>query len=95
MPPPPYIQDLFKRQTASYALRNNDFISMRFNTVRYIIHDQIWSQLDKELRNMNNLANFKEHIRKKELGHFAGNICSNNCKLCFKNCKLLLSKYFL
>ncbi len=86
---PSYIQELFKRPTANYTLRNNDFVIPRFKTVRYGKHSIrylgpiIWSKLDKELRNSNNINTFKKHIRKRELGDFVGKTCSDGCKLCF------------
>ena len=89
---PPHIQDLFIRQTANYTLKNSDFILPRFNTVSYgkqsirYLGPLIWSKLDKKLRNMSNLANFKKRISKKELGTLQGICAQITVSFDFKNC---------
>ena len=65
------VNELFKRKSTSYSLRNSDFNILTFNTINYGKHSlryqgpHIWSKLDIKLKGSSNIESFKKNIRKK------------------------------
>ena len=84
---PSIVNELFKRKSTSYSLRNSDFDIPTFNTINYGKHSlryqgpHIWSKLDIKLKGSSNIESFKKNIRKKDLTSLVNN---NNscCNLC-------------
>ena len=84
---PSIVNELFKRKSTSYSLRNSDFDIPTFNTINYGKHSlryqgpHIWSKLDIKLKGSSNIESFKKNIRKKDLTSLLNN---NNscCNLC-------------
>ena len=76
--------ELFKRKSTSYSLRNSDFDIPTFNTINYGKHSlryqgpHIWSKLDIKLKGSSNIESFKKNIRKKDLT----SLLNNNNSLC-------------
>ena len=70
---PSIVNELFKRKSTSYSLRNSDFDIPTFNTINYGKHSlryqgpHIWSKLDIKLKGSSNIESFKKNIRKKDL----------------------------
>ena len=66
---PQNVLELFDTETASYNLRNADFRSHRFASVKYGKHSlrhfgpYLWAKLKPELRSMKSLQSFKNNIR--------------------------------
>ena len=84
---PSIVNELFKRKSTSYSLRNSDFDIPTFNTINHGKHSlryqgpHIWSKLDIKLKGSSNIESFKKNIRKKDLTSLLNN---NNscCNLC-------------
>ena len=82
---PSIVNELFKRKSTSYSLRNSDFDIPTFNTINYGKHSLryqgVWSKLDIKLKGSSNIESFKKNIRKKDLPSLLNN---NNscCNLC-------------
>ena len=70
---PSIVNELFKRKSTSYSLRNSDFDIPTFNTINYGKHSlryqrpHIWSKLDNKLKGSSNIESFKKNIRIKDL----------------------------
>ena len=85
---PSIVNELFKRKSTSYSLRNSDFDIPTFNTINYGKHSlryqgpHIWSKLDIKLKGSSNIESFKKNIRKKDLTSLLNNnnSCCNLCK---------------
>ena len=88
-PVPPYIQDLFfnNAATTTYNLRNSDFRIPRFNTVTYGKHSiryigpLLWSNISRDVRNVNSLNVFKHAIRNIDFSFLEAGGC-RSCHLC-------------
>ena len=95
---PSIVNELFKRKSTSYSLRNSDFDIPTFNTINYGKHSlryqgpHIWSKLDNKLKGSSNIESFKKNIRKKDLTSLLNNN-SSCCNLC--NSQKLLFIYQL
>lgn len=83
---PSVLNELFKRKSTSYSLRNSDLIPT-FNTINYGKHSleyqgpHIWSKLDNKLKGSSNIESLKKKIRKKDLTSLLNNN-SSCCNLC-------------
>ena len=68
---PNIVNELFKRKSPSYSLRNSDFDIPTFNTINYGKHSlrfqgpHIRSKQDIKLKGSSNIESFKKNIRKK------------------------------
>ena len=85
---PNYISRLFIFRSNQYNLRNNDLIVPRVNTTGYGKHSVsylgpvFWSKIDRKLRELKTLYEFKRKIRMADLAkHILPNNCIN-CTLC-------------
>ena len=84
---PSIVNELFKRKSTSYSLRNSDFDIPTFNTINYGKHSlryqgpHIWSKLDIKLKGSSNIESFKKNIRKKDLTSLLNNN-NSSCNLC-------------
>ena len=86
---PDYISRLFIIRSNQYNLRKNDFIIPRVNTTDYGKHSVrylgpvLWSKIDRKIRELKTLDEFKRKIRKADLAkHILPNNCIN-CTLCY------------
>ena len=84
---PRTVLDLFNQGTShNYNLRNADFSTQRFNTIKYGKHTlsyfgpYLWSRLSNKLRLLSTLTSFKSAIRKIDLDSLSST-CAN-CVLC-------------
>ena len=68
---PSIVNELFKRKSTSYSLRNSDFDIPTFNTINYGKHSlryqgphisDICSKLDIKLKGSSNIESFKQNI---------------------------------
>lgn len=83
---PSIVNELFKRKSTSYSLRNSDFDIPTFNTINYGKHSlryqgpHMWSKLDIKLKGSSNIESFKKNIRKKDqMSLLNNNSCCNLC----------------
>ena len=68
-----YIGNLFNLHNFSYNLRNPEFSTPRFNTVKFGKHSLrylgpvLWNKLSKEVRMSKSIIEFKNRIRTQDL----------------------------
>ena len=82
-----YIGELFNFKNKVYSLRNADFDTPRYSTVRYRKHSIRYlgpyrlSRLSPSDRQQPSLDSFRRNIRKKDMTSLIEGTCSN-CALC-------------
>ena len=87
---PSIVNELFKRKSTSYSLRNSDFDIPTFSTINYGKHSlryhglHIWSKLDINLKGSSNTESFKKNIRKKDLTSLLRVVVRENLAKCLK-----------
>ena len=80
-----HITGHFRRPNKRYELRNADFVTPRYNLVKYSKHSaryygpHTWSKLDVEDQEKPSLESFKRNNRNKDLEY----LVDNNCRDCF------------
>ena len=76
------VTELFNTSHTNYNLRNADF--RQENTLSRIFRPLLWSKINRELRSVPTLSNFKKGIRKTDIASLIDYSC-NDCALCTKS----------
>ena len=85
---PPNVLELFDTEAAPYNLRNADFRSHSFTSVKYGKHSlrhfgpYLWAKLKPKMRSMTFLQSFKTNIRKCHLVELVDSDLCKNCGIC-------------